>query len=86
MEAKAQGGGYLSWFWGSSKTAAADTASSSAAELKQLDQALTQDEKQRLYEAIGYQVQLNSSWTRPSHRMRNRGSTRPLATGYSSWS
>ena len=65
MEAKAQGGGYLSWFWGSSKTAAADTASSSAAELKQLDQALTQDEKQRLYEAIGYRVQqlvLNKSF------------------------
>jgi hypothetical protein len=59
VEAKNQGGGYFSWFWGSSSNnkAAENTADSAgSSELKQLDQALTQEEKQRLFEAIGYQV------------------------------
>jgi hypothetical protein len=58
VEAKNQGGGYFSWFWGSGSKPAEDTQDTSgSSELKQLDQALTQEEKQRLFEAIGYQVQ-----------------------------
>jgi hypothetical protein len=61
VEAKSQGGGYFSWFWGSKQPAAADSSDKTTSELRQLDQALTQEEKQRLYEAIGYQV-LYSTW------------------------
>jgi hypothetical protein len=56
VEASKSAGGWGSWFWGSSsKPAAEDSSAAGISDLAQLDKAFTQEEKQRLYEAIGYQ-------------------------------
>jgi hypothetical protein len=56
--AAAGGGGLFGWMWGSKKSASTDGASENdvTQTVKKLEEAMTAEEKQQLYDALGYQV------------------------------
>ena len=57
--AAAGGGGFFGWLWGAKKSASTDGAGENdvTVTVKKLEEAMTAEEKQQLYDALGYQVQ-----------------------------